>query len=168
MGPRVASEKGRPLERRIHYLTSMETPMKIHHKLARRRCAACRHRRRHCAIPADKSANTPGGWGKSAEHIGFRRVWRGGRRALRDDATKSNGRGRLRPRFSHVFLWGLIAKVFLCLIRRSFRTGDACVGLRPLPNDRRGRRARHASPRGRKRKGNPGQHGPGHRSDEHR
>ena len=35
-------------------------------------------------------------WGKSAEHIGFRRVWRGGRRALRDDAAQSNGRGRLR------------------------------------------------------------------------
>jgi hypothetical protein len=33
---------------------------------------------------------------KSVEHIGFRQVWRGGRRALRDDATQSNGRGRLR------------------------------------------------------------------------
>lgn len=34
-------------------------------------------------------------------------------------------RALARPRFSHAYLWGLIAKVFLCLIRQSLHTGDA-------------------------------------------
>jgi hypothetical protein len=62
---------------------------------------------------------------KSVEHIGFRRVWRGGAAGAEGRHSVQRARALARPRFSHACLWGLIAKVFLCLNRQSFHTGDA-------------------------------------------
>ncbi len=77
------------------------------------------------ALPAHKSADTPGGWGKSAEHIGSGGSGAGAAGAEGRRHSVQRARALARPRFSHAYLWGLIAKVFLCLIRRSLHTGDA-------------------------------------------
>src|SRR5260370_33318258 len=79
--------------RRQTYATTQcrRRPYEDNHKPARGRGAACRYHHRHCPSAPHKSADTPGGRGKSAEFIGW---------ALTDKATQSNVRALARPRMA--------------------------------------------------------------------